>query len=88
MVLRALLHAEPGTPMWGYQIREQAGLAGGTIYGILGRLATAELVQARWEAPDESGPLGRPPRRLYELTPEGRELAGRVALPTTGGKAP
>ena len=79
LVLGALLNVAPGSPAWGYQLSEWTGLESGTIYGILGRLARAGLVQSRWEVPDESRPLGRPPRRFYELTPEGRGLAISLA---------
>ncbi len=75
LVLDALLRAGPGEPMWGYRLCEQTGLGSGTVYPILERLETAGHVRAHWETPR---PADRPPRRFYELTGTGRELASQA----------
>jgi PadR family transcriptional regulator, regulatory protein PadR len=72
MVLDALAHADPDAPLWGYKLTELTRLGSGTIYPIMERLEAAGHVRAYWEEPR---PADRPPRRFYELTGTGRELA-------------
>jgi PadR family transcriptional regulator len=74
-VLAALV-ADPDDWLHGYLIAKQTGLASGTLYPILIRLAERRLIEARWE--DEQ-PAGRPRRHLYRLTGEGLGVA-RTAL--------
>jgi PadR family transcriptional regulator, regulatory protein PadR len=57
---------------YGYGLSKQTGLAPGTLYPILARLVDRELLETRWEASDQPG---RPPRHLYRLTADGRQLA-------------
>src|SRR3974377_2169030 len=49
-------------------------LSEGTIYPILNRLRTEGLVQHEWVEAEAGHP-----RKYYELTPEGRERATRMA---------
>lgn len=72
MVLDALAHAGPDAPLWGYKLTQLTGLGSGTIYPIMERLEAGKYVSARVETPR---PADRPPRRFYELTGTGRELA-------------
>ena len=72
----AALAADPASWLHGYLIAKQSGLASGTLYPILIRLAQRRLIEARWE--DEQ-PAGRPRRHLYRLTGEG-SVAARTAL--------
>jgi DNA-binding PadR family transcriptional regulator len=72
----AVLEAHPAAWQHGYLIAKQTGLASGTLYPILIRLADRRLIDARWE--DEQ-PAGRPRRHLYRLTGEGL-VASRSAL--------
>lgn len=72
LVLDALVHAGADRLVWGYRLCEQTGLGSGTVYPILERLEQAGHVSAWWETPR---PADRPPRRFYELTGTGRELA-------------
>jgi PadR family transcriptional regulator, regulatory protein PadR len=72
LVLDALAHAGQDEPMWGYRLCELTGLGSGTIYPIMERLETGKYVSAHVEKPR---PADRPPRRFYELTGAGRELA-------------
>lgn len=72
----AALEADPAAWLHGYLVAKQTGLASGTLYPILIRLADRQLIEARWE--DEQ-PAGRPRRHLYRLTPDGLAVA-RAAL--------
>lgn len=44
----------------------------GTLYKALSRLETAGLLESSWEDPDQAADAGRPRRRLYRITSEGR----------------
>lgn len=44
----------------------------GTLYKALGRLEEAGLLASRWEAAGRAEAEGRPRRRLYRVTSEGR----------------
>ena len=72
----AALAADPVSWLHGYLIAQQSGLASGTLYPILIRLAQRGLIEARWQ--DEQ-PAARPRRHLYRLTGEGL-VAARTAL--------
>jgi len=72
----AALEADPSAWLHGYLVAKQTGLASGTLYPILIRLAERRLIEAQWE--DEQ-PAGRPRRHLYRLTGEGL-VAARTAL--------
>lgn len=76
LVLRAVAagHAH------GFDIMEAVGAPSGTAYPALRRLERAGLLRSRWEDADTARAEGRPRRRTYELTPEGRRaLAGAEA---------
>jgi DNA-binding PadR family transcriptional regulator len=66
------LLAEPSRWRYGYDLSRETGLASGTLYPILMRLATQRLLDTDWEASDEPG---RPPRHTYRLTADGIALA-------------
>jgi PadR family transcriptional regulator len=78
-VLGALLHRlldQPSNPeLYGLEIVKVSGLEPGTIYPILQRLRGAGWVSDRWEDPEPAHTEGRPPRRYYRLTMEGRARA-------------
>jgi PadR family transcriptional regulator, regulatory protein PadR len=78
----AALEADPAAWQHGYLVAKQTGLASGTLYPILIRLAERHLIEARWE--DEQ-PAGRPRRHLYRLTSDGL-LAARAALAGAAAK--
>ena len=46
----------------------------GTIYPLLDRLKTEELVTARWEEPEKGGV----PRKYYHLTDRGQQVLARM----------
>jgi PadR family transcriptional regulator, regulatory protein PadR len=73
-VLGALLDG-PGTDLSGLEIVRVRGHESGTIYPILQRLRGTGWVSDRWEDPEPAHTEGRPPRRYYRLTVEGRARA-------------
>ena len=58
----------------GADIARSTGLASGTLYPILLRLEQAGWVESRWEAGNPHK-LGRPRRRLYQITAIGATSA-------------
>lgn len=76
MVLDALAHADPDSPLWGYKLTELTGLGSGTVYPIMERLESGGYVSAMVETPR---PADRPARRFYKLTGTGSVLAADAA---------
>jgi len=72
-VLRLLL-SQPAQGFSGADISRSAHIGSGTLYPMLTRLELAGWLTSEWEngAPRE---LGRPRRRFYKLTNEGRSNA-------------
>lgn len=56
----------------GWAIMHAIKRSGPTVYGVLDRLEDAGWITGRWEDDPEGG---RPRRRLYTLTPNGRAEA-------------
>ncbi|MET8152528.1 PadR family transcriptional regulator [Actinoplanes sp. NPDC049668] len=81
-LFEALL-TDPTRHRYGYDLSRETGLASGTLYPILMRLAAQHLLDAGWEPSDEPG---RPPRHTYRLTADGIALA-RERLAAAAGKA-
>jgi PadR family transcriptional regulator, regulatory protein PadR len=69
-VLDAFLEG-PKDWLYGYDISRNTGLKSGTLYPILMRLAERKLLETSWETAE----IGRPPRHLYRLTPDGMRFA-------------
>lgn len=67
-VLAELLRT-PGKWRYGYDLMKVTGVAAGTLYPILARLADAGWLASEWDRAAEDG---RPPRQNYRLTPSGR----------------
>ena len=55
----------------GADIARNTKLASGTLYPILIRLESAGWVDSKWEVGDPSN-MGRPRKRFYRITGEGR----------------
>jgi DNA-binding PadR family transcriptional regulator len=51
--------------------------AHGTLYKALGRMEKAGLLASVWEDPDRAVAEGRPRRRLYSITTDGRVALAR-----------
>jgi len=82
----AALAADPASWLHGYLIAKQTGLASGTLYPILIRLAERGLLESSWE---EEQPAGRPRRHLYRLTADGLAAsAAASAVPAPAQVAP
>lgn len=89
--LIGVLLSEPEAEWYGLQLAGEAGLKSGSVYVVLARLEQAGWLTSRWEEIDPSVE-GRPRRRLYALTGEGRH-AGAQAIEQhlaalTGGRSP
>jgi DNA-binding PadR family transcriptional regulator len=83
-LFEALL-ADPARWRYGYDLSRETGLASGTLYPILMRLADQKLLDTGWEPSAEPG---RPPRHTYRLTADGVALAGqRLARRAAEGSA-
>jgi PadR family transcriptional regulator PadR len=61
---------------YGYDISRNTGLKSGTLYPILMRLAERKLLETSWETAE----VGKPPRHLYRLTPDGMRFARENGL--------
>lgn len=57
---------------YGLDIVVHTALPSGTVYPTLGRLKRGGLLQSRWEDQRHAEKEGRPRRRYYELSAEGR----------------
>lgn len=81
----------PGRRLYGLELMRTLDLGSGTLYPILGRLVTRGWLVAQLEQTNTDNP-GRPPRRFYELTDDGRQAAmsftGRVRNLRPGHVAP
>jgi PadR family transcriptional regulator PadR len=66
----------PSAWRYGYALCQQLGLAAGSVYPILMRLADHGLLETAWEPEVPAGPR---PRHLYRLTGPGRALAAELA---------
>jgi PadR family transcriptional regulator PadR len=80
----AALTQDPARWRYGYELGAEIGLASGSLYPILVRLADRDLLEAGWEP---EPPEGRPRRHLYRLTAAGlayaaAHLPARAAAPT------
>ena len=63
---------------YGFEIMEATGLASGTVYPILRRLARLRYIEARWEDERVATREGRPRRRYYVITPRSRDALLRA----------
>lgn len=70
-ILQTLL-AQPRAWRHGYGLSTETQLKSGTLYPVLIRLSDRGFLDSKWE---ESELPGRPPRRMYRLTAEGRAYA-------------
>ena len=57
---------------YGFDIMDITGLPSGTVYPALRRLEETGLVDSKWEKAGIAQREQRPPRKYYELTPDGK----------------
>lgn len=69
-----VLMRDPTARVWGYELGKQAGVRSGVLYPMLTRMVREGWLTDGWEDPTTIG--GRPPRRYYELTDQGRLQLG------------
>jgi len=72
-----VLHALASGYTYGFDIIEATGLPSGTVYPLLRRLLRMRCVESRWESEAKAAKEGRPARRYYRITGDGRELLER-----------
>ena len=68
-----ILQALAGGYNYGFDIMDISGLPSGTVYPALRRLEQTGLVDSKWEKEGIAQRDGRPPRKYYELTPDGKQ---------------
>jgi len=68
-----ILQALANGYQYGFDIIDLTGLPSGTVYPALRRFEHAGLVDSKWENEAIAQAEQRPPRRYYELTPDGRD---------------
>ena len=68
------LATDPTRWRYGYDLATEVHLKSGSLYPILVRLADRGLLDTSWEPAIGS----RPPRHLYRLSPNGRELVAAL----------
>ena len=74
-----VLHALAQGYHHGFDIMDATGLPSGTVYPILRRLDAEGLVRSKWEREGIARREHRPPRRYYELTSTGANVAREAA---------
>lgn len=74
-VALALMSA-PADRHWGYELGKSAGVRSGALYPILRRMLSDGWLSDGWE--DPATIQGRPPRRYYEITDDGRRELGAL----------
>lgn len=73
-----VLHALANGYRYGFDIMDATGLPSGTVYPLLRRLEGLGCVDSRWESETTAARDGRPARKYYRITGDGRELLARA----------
>lgn len=67
---------DPRGQHWGYELSRRSGVRSGVLYPILTRMLSHGWLTDGWES--EESAHGRPRRRYYTLTDEGRVALGGI----------
>ena len=68
---------DPAGRHWGYDLSKRAGVRSGVLYPILHRMLDEGWLEDGWEDGVDTGGQ-RPPRRYYELTPDGHDVIAEI----------
>lgn len=68
-----ILQALANGYQYGFDIMDITGLPSGTVYPALRRLEHTGLIDSKWEKATIAQREQRPPRKYYELTPDGKD---------------
>ena len=68
-----ILQAVASGYRYGFDVMDITGLPSGTVYPALRRLEEAGQVVSMWEKERIAQKEQRPPRKYYEVTPEGKQ---------------
>ena len=69
-----ILHTLESGYRYGFDIMAITGLSSGTVYPALRRLEQSDFLISKWEKHQLAQQEQRPPRKYYEVTPEGRAV--------------
>lgn len=69
----AVLQALADGRRYGFDVIDHTGLPSGTVYPALASLARRGFARSTWEDDAKARAEGRPRRRNYEITRDGRE---------------
>ena len=68
-----ILQALDSGYQYGFDVMDMTGLPSGTVYPALRRLEENGLVVSKWEKDAIAQQEQRPPRKYYEITPDGKQ---------------
>lgn len=68
-----ILQALANGYQYGFDIMDITGLPSGTVYPALRRLEQTGFIDSKWEKPAIAQREQRPPRKYYELMPDGED---------------
>ena len=71
-----ILQAVESGFIYGFSIMEITGLPSGTVYPAMRRLERDRLITSRWEKQSIADAEGRPLRKYYKITAEGKATLG------------
>ena len=67
----AVLLDDPLSRHWGYDLSKRTGVRSGVLYPLLHRMLEEGWLNDGWEEATAASGRSRPPRRYYEVTPDG-----------------
>lgn len=85
-----ILQAVDSGFLYGFSIMEATGLPSGTVYPAMRRLERDRLIFSRWEKQSIADAQGRPPRKYYKISADGKSIlaAARKRYPLLASLEP